>query len=158
MAKGRYEKWLKKENLELIAAWCRDGYNDEAIAAMMGINPRTLYKWKQKYGQIEQAMLINKNLADARVEKALYDRALGVKVHKVTHEITIDPKTGKRTVKTYETDEEIPPDYRSISFWLRNRRPETWRDKQEVEVKGDVSISTALEAARERVKNLESDD
>lgn len=62
MAKGRYEKWLKKENLELIAAWCRDGYNDEAIAAMMGINPRTLYKWKQKYGQIEQAMLINKNL------------------------------------------------------------------------------------------------
>jgi hypothetical protein len=47
--------------------------------------------------------------------------------------------------------EHYPPDATSMIFWLKNRKPEQWRDKQDV----DVTITdraAALKAARERAK------
>jgi hypothetical protein len=34
----------------------------------------------------------------------------------------------------------IPPDPTSMIFWLKNRRPESWRDKTEVEHSGGVKL------------------
>lgn len=71
MAKGKYEKWLEKDNLTRLKAWARDGLDDAQIAQNMGINVRTLYKWKTKYGQIGQALKKNKEIADAEIEESL---------------------------------------------------------------------------------------
>jgi len=38
-------------------------------------------------------------------------------------------------------DEELPPDPTSMIFYLKNRRPDRWRDKQEVEHKGDLIVN-----------------
>ena len=32
-------------------------------------------------------------------------------------------------LETGEEDEYIEPDFKAISFWLRNKAPEDWRDK-----------------------------
>ena len=65
------------EKLELIEGWARDGLIDEQIAEKMGIGIRTLYEYKEKYPQFSQALKRNKEVVDAKVEKALLKRALG---------------------------------------------------------------------------------
>jgi hypothetical protein len=41
-------------------------------------------------------------------------------------------------VKTVEYKEHVPPNPTSIIFWLKNRRPDRWRDKHDVETSGEV--------------------
>lgn len=43
-------------------------------------------------------------------------------------------------------------------FWLKNRRRDNWRDKQDVEVSGEVGIVDAMiKKANERKERLEND-
>ncbi len=75
MAKGQYKEWLKKENLLLLQGWKRDGLTDEQIAKNIGINVRTLSKWKVRYGQIGQALKIGREHANIIIENALFKKA-----------------------------------------------------------------------------------
>lgn len=76
MATGRYQKWLEKENLLLLQGWKRNGLTDEQIARNIGINVRTLDKWKSKYGQIRQSLKIGREQANFIVEGELFKKAI----------------------------------------------------------------------------------
>lgn len=76
MAVGRYQKWLEDDNLILLQGWKRNGLTDEQIANNIGINVRTLSKWKVKYGQIGQALKIGREQANYAVEGKLLKKAL----------------------------------------------------------------------------------
>lgn len=138
MAKGKYEQWLTREGLLRIEGWARDGLTDEDIAKNMGINVRTLYTWRDKYDQIFQSLKEGKEVADRVVENALYKSAQGYKVtlkkaFKV-HKIEYDTKTGRREreydeIVTAEEEEYVPAQVTAQIFWLKNRKPEKWRDK-----------------------------
>lgn len=41
-------------------------------------------------------------------------------------------------------------------FWLKNRRRLSWRDKQELEVSGEVGIGDAIRQARERLQDSDN--
>ena len=56
MAKGKYQRWLEPDGLLLLEGWARDGLTDEQLAGKMGINPATLYDWKNKYPKISEAL------------------------------------------------------------------------------------------------------
>ena len=138
MAKGKYEQWLTEEGLIKIEGWAKDGLIDEDIAKNMGINVRTLYTWQEKYDQIKQALKVGKEVADRIIENALYKSAQGYKVSlkkafKV-HKIEYDPKTGRRKkeydeIVTAEEEEYVPAQVTAQIFWLKNRKPDKWRDK-----------------------------
>lgn len=98
MAKGKYEYWRTTDGLILLQGWARDGLTDEQIAHNMGIRRTTLYDWKNKYSDINDALKKGKEIVDYEVENALLKRA----------------KQGDVTAQI---------------FWLKNRRPEKWRDK-----------------------------
>lgn len=121
MAKGKYEKWLKEENLLLLEGWARDGLTDEQIAKNIGIGERTLYEWKEKYPQISQSLKKGKEFVDYEVENALLSSALG----------------GNTTAQI---------------FWLKNRRPDKWRDKQKEE-----TDKTALDKLDSILKEIKDD-
>lgn len=76
MAKGQYQKWLEDDNLTLLQGWKRNGLTDEQIAKNIGINVRTLDKWKAKYGRIRQALKIGHGQANYAVEGKLFKKAL----------------------------------------------------------------------------------
>lgn len=76
MAKGIYKKWLEDDNLILLRGWKRNGLTDEQIAKNIGINVRTLDKWKAKYGRIGQALKIGHEQANYAVEGKLLKKAL----------------------------------------------------------------------------------
>ena len=71
MAKGKYQEWTSQEGLVKLEGWARDGLTDEQIAGNAGINPATLYVWKQKYPEISEALKRGKEIVDRQVENAL---------------------------------------------------------------------------------------
>lgn len=76
MAKGQYEEWLTKDALMLLHGWKMAGLTDVDIAKKIGINPRTLEKWKAQHGQIGQALKRGKEGANYIIENALFNKAL----------------------------------------------------------------------------------
>ena len=139
MAKGKYAEWLEPEGLLLLEAWARDGLTDEQIAKNMKINVATLYRYKQNYCEICEALKKGKDVVDIEVENSLLKRARGCTVVEETQELMINPDTGKRElITTKKVIKEIPPDTTAQIFWLKNRRPDLWRDKQSMELSGEV--------------------
>ena len=122
MAKGLYEEWLTDDALAVLQGWARIGLTDEQIAENCGIAVRTLYEWKNKYPQIMQALKKGKAWADTEVENALFKRAVGYEYDEVTYE---DGKLTK-VVKKH-----VSGDVTAQIYWLKNRRPDLWRDKRE---------------------------
>lgn len=141
MAKSTIKEWEEPEKLLLLEAWARDGLTDEQIAGNMGINVRTLYLWKKKNVQIFQSLKVGKEVADIEVENALRKKALGFreKEQTVSTRKTIEYENGKRIREVTEpvlteVEKYYPPDTTAQIFWLKNRKPEKWRDKQEQKV------------------------
>lgn len=126
MARGKFEYWLTEDGLILLEGWARDGLTDEQLAEKMGIGARTLYDWKLKYPQISQALKKGKEVVDIQVENALLKRALGYEFQEERVE-----RSSKDGVKVVQTIKHIPGDTTAQIFWLKNRRPDRWRDKPE---------------------------
>lgn len=126
MAKGKYQRWLEPDGLILLTGWARDGLTDEQIAHNMGINRCTLRDWKNKYPTISAALKKGKEVVDIMVENALLKRALGYEYE----EIRIETERGIET-KRVVTTKMVIPDTTAQIFWLKNRRPDMWRDKRE---------------------------
>lgn len=135
MAKGKYEYWRTPEGLLKLESWARDGLTDEQIAENISINPATLYDWKKKYPEISESLKKGKEVVDIRVENALLKRALGYTYTEVRTESGADGTKITKTVK------EVIPDTTAQIFWLKNRRPDKWRDKQDMELSGEVKTT-----------------
>lgn len=147
MAKGKYQRWLEPEGLQLLEGWARDGLTDEQIADNMGISTSTLYDWKNKYSEISEALKKGKEIVDIQVENALLKRALGYSYSEVTTE-----KYGNK-IKQKITKKQVVPDTTAQIFWLKNRRPDKWRDKP------PIDDSNATEAELPKLfDTLESED
>lgn len=140
MAKGQYEEWRKEENLIRLRGWAMDGLTDDQIAHNIGISRSTLSEWKNKFSDISDSLKKGKEVADYEVENALYMKALGfcteiMKPYKVK-KVVYDERTGRK-LKEYEEIEYakeevyVPPDTTAMIFWLKNRKPQVWRDKVE---------------------------
>lgn len=126
MAKGKYEQWLEPEGLLKLEGWARDGLTDEQIAENIGIRRETLYDWCKRHPNISNALKKGKEVVDRQVENALLKRALGYEYTEVTKEYI--PEVGKMIV-TKEVSKQVVPDTTAQIFWLKNRKPEDWRDK-----------------------------
>ena len=130
MAKGKYQKWLEPENLILLQGWARNGLTDEQIAKNMGISRSTLAEWKKKYSDISDTLKKGKDVVDIEVENALLKKALGYSYKETTKELSVDKQTGEsKLVVTKEVTKHIAPDTAAGIFWLKNRRPDEWRDR-----------------------------
>lgn len=139
MAKGKYEKWLEPDGLLLLEAWARDGLTDEQIAHNMGVAYSTLRVWRDKLSALSAALKKGKDVVDIEVENSLLKRAKGCTVVEETQKLMLNPDTGKRElITTKKVIKEILPDTTAQIFWLKNRRPDLWRDKQNMELSGEV--------------------
>ena len=163
MAKGKYEKWLEEDSLALLGAWARSGLTQEQIAKNMGISLSTFKEWLKKYPAISAAIKIGKEQADYMMENALYKKGTGytVRVCKPFKLKTVEYNEDGRKVKEREKieyaeyDEYFPPDVTAQIFWLKNRKPDEWRDRREAppveEQYEDDGFITALTATAEQV-------
>lgn len=139
MACKKYEKWLTKESLILIQGWARDGLSEEQISHNMGISRNTLFFWRQKFPTIAEALAKGREIIDYEVENALVKRALGYKVKERTFEKVWNEQLGKYiTVNTKTIEKEVAPDVGAICFYLKNRKPDKWKDHPEYQADNEV--------------------
>lgn len=144
MAKGKYEYWLTPEGLLKLEGWARDGLTDEQIAQNMGISRSTLNAWKEKYPDISDTLKKGKDIVDIQVENALLKRALGYTYKETTKELCKNANTGQMEMRiTKIVEKEVAPDTTAQIFWLKNRKPDKWKDRQNVQISGTLEQETS---------------
>jgi len=130
---------------------CKLGATDQDLAEFFGVCTRTIIRWQAEHSAFCHALKVGKGEADQRVERSLYQRAVGyshpdVHVSNYQGAVTLTPIT-----KHYA------PDTVACIFWLKNRQPELWRDKHEIEHSGDIDLAEILRTARQRAGISEED-
>lgn len=140
--KGRPPTY-KAEFAEQAQKLCRLGATDLELADFFGVDVRTIYRWKHTHEGFCQAVTCGKEAADARVERALYNRAVGYSHDAV--KIFMPAGAEKPVYAPYV--EHVPPDPSAAFNWLKNRKPEEWRDKQEVAHTGAINLQVAPDDA-----------
>lgn len=141
----KYKDYVKPMLIE-IAVWCRNGMTEKELATQLGISVSALKKYKREHKELAKAMAYTRPRADANVEDALFKRAIGYQFEEVTKErvIVTDkygnpiiddngvPKTKMEVTKIVK--KEVQGDVGAQQFWLKNRKPDVWRDKKEQEL------------------------
>ena len=150
-AKPKYTEWLTHDGLLRIEGWARDGLSLAQIAHNVGVADSTFRRWKEENEALSAAIKRGNAPVDLEVENAMLKSALG---HKETVRKAIKVKTEKQKVgegKIVEehieyVDEEvyIPPQVVAQIFWLKNRRPDKWKEKVEQTVITEVEDLTPL--------------
>jgi hypothetical protein len=115
------------------------GATDQEMADFFDIETRTLYRWKHDHDEFCQALKAGKDVADERVERSLYQRAIGYEQEEV--KIFMPANAAAPVYAPFRA--KIAPDTTAAIFWLKNRRSGDWRDKSEVDATHHVSEAAA---------------
>lgn len=151
VAKSKADEWLEQDKLTLLEGWARDGLTDEQIANNIGISRSTLFEWRKNNQDISNALKKGKEIVDIEVENALLKKALGYnvpiqKAFKIKEVIYQDGKRLKETERIEYAEEQVhvPADTTAQIFWLKNRKPDKWRDKV-VDTENEEAITNATD-------------
>lgn len=109
----------------------------------MKISLSTFYAWKEKYSDISEAIKKGKEVIDFEVEQALLKRAMGYSYTETRKEIDAN---GKK--KVIVTEKHVEPDTVAQIFWLRNRKPNKWRNNPEAPEGEDDKLNAYLEGMK----------
>ena len=113
----------RHEFCELAHNYCLLGATNLELAGFFDVAPRTIDNWIASHPAFAEAVREGRVVADARVARCLYQRAVG---YSCTVERTVLHGGAERTLKNVV---HYPPDTRACIFWLRNRRREAWSEK-----------------------------
>ena len=104
----------------------------------MGVGYTTFKEYLNRFPPIRAALKRGKAPVDYEVENALYKRATGYTVKlkkpikvKTTKRVTGKGEVTEERIEYADEEQYIPPDTTAQIFWLKNRRPDKWRDKRD---------------------------
>ncbi|MES1972984.1 MAG: hypothetical protein V4472_11045 [Pseudomonadota bacterium] len=139
----------KPEFADQARAMCRLGATDEELAEHFEVCVRTIYRWRNSHEAFAEAVVAGKEHADARVERALYSRAVGCTVERVkVFKHAGDPDPVYATYKVH-----LPPDPVAALHWMRARQREKWGNHPEE--KRDPGPVEMIEKALARVADYQ---
>lgn len=147
--RSKYETHVETRLFE-IECWARDGMIDDDIAIKLGVAKSTFHSYKNKFPELVESLKKGKEVVDYQVENALLKRALGYRYDEITHEF------GEETKRVTK---EVTPDTTAQIFWLKNRKPKEWRDKQDIEHTGSMDVNNPFtDLTTNELKKLIKDD
>lgn len=123
---GRPTKY-KPEYNEQARKICLLGATDKDLGDFFNVNEDTINEWKQVYPEFSVSIKAGKIEADALVASKLFHRAIGYE------HPDVDIKMYEGEIIQTKLTKHYPPDPTSMIFWLKNRQPKKFRDKQEIE-------------------------
>lgn len=122
----------KPDYAKQAAKLCQLGATDQEIADFFEVGVRTIHNWKHSHDDFLHALKSGKEMADDRVERSLYQRAIGYE----QDEVKIFMPSGAEKPVFAEYRAKIAPDTTAAIFWLKNRRSQQWRDVKAQELSG----------------------
>jgi len=126
----RYNKTTAEQARQL----CLLGATDEQLAKFFKVTRRTIDNWKKAHPEFFRTLKNAKHEKDTKVERSLLERAMGYS-HPESKFMIVDGE-----LQEIETIKHYPPDPVSMIFWLKNRKPAQWRDKQEIVTDGSLTV------------------
>lgn len=147
---GRPSKY-KPEFAEQARKLCMLGATDKEIAEFFEVNVATINRWKAEFPEFCASLKTGKEAADERVERSLYHRATGYK-----HEAVKFFQAGGLILRE-EYVEHYPPDTTAAIFWLKNRRPDLWRDAKDVNLNVKKAVEELTDDELQRIASGSSD-
>lgn len=151
MKTGRKSAWDEKikPRLAEIEGWCREGIYYQEMCNRLGCSLATFMKWKAEKSEFSEILKKGREVVDLQVENALLKAAQGYEYEEVIEEYfidgkKIDPKDKKarpdkihrKTIKKHQ-----PANTTAQIFWLKNRQPEKWNDRKNIDLTGGVNIT-----------------
>jgi hypothetical protein len=118
----------KPEYAPIAHQFCLLGATNENLAQGFGVATSTIDRWIKEIPDFSGALKAGREIADAQVAHSLFQRAVGYKHKSVKLQLHRDG-----TWKEKEFIEHYPPDATSAIFWLKNRRPDKWREKLDID-------------------------
>lgn len=128
---------------EKILELAKTGKTNDQIAEIIGVTSRSIYNWQKKHVELFQSLKEAKQVADELVEASLYARAIGYS-HPETKVFCYEG-----VITEHEVQKHYPPDVVATIFWLKNRNPERWREKQPGEA--DVIVNNIVNKSDEEL-------
>lgn len=120
---------LTPKHLPLIKAAYEQGMTDGEVAALLRVSMDTIQRYRQRDPDLCGTIKVAKQIADDRVERSLYERAVG---YSHPDAKIFDHGPGKAPL-IVDTIRYYPPDTAAAFIWLKNRRAHEWRDHHEVD-------------------------
>jgi len=114
----------KEEYNKLAYGFCLLGATDKFLADRFEVCKDTINEWKKVYPEFSASIKSGKEIADAKVAEALFNRACGY-----SHPEEKIFNDGGEILRA-DTIKHYPPDTAAAFIWLKNRGG--WKDKQEV--------------------------
>ena len=111
------ESWMTQEKLLQLQKWGEEGLSYDLIARNMGISRNMLQRWRDEHYEIDEAILLGREVATGKVEEALFKKATGYTIF----ETVIDAKGNEHVIEKF-----IQPDIKAIQYYLNNRCKERW--------------------------------
>jgi len=112
----------RPEYVALARKLCKSGQTDRELADFFEISIVTLNNWKAEYPEFLNSIINAKDVADERVERSLYHRAIGY-TFEAEEVFQYQGEIVRAKVRKH-----VPPDVTAGIFWLKNRRKDVWRD------------------------------
>lgn len=137
-------KW-RPAYVKICAKMALGGATDREMADALGVAVRNFHRWKIAYPALAAALKLGKTVPDDNVERSLYNRAMGYSFE--AEELFVDRLGQEHRMPCVK---HIPPDVTACIFYLKNRRPDEWRDRQEIH--HTLTSADDLRAARERAR------
>ena len=145
---GRPTKY-KDEYCELAFNYCLLGATDADLARFFEVSESTINQWKLDHIEFSESIKKGKVDADALVAKSLFQRAVGYQYIETKNEMS------EQGMKKSVTTKEVVPDTTAQIFWLKNRQPKLWRDKQEIDNKStDGSMTPKSTMTPSQIKEI----
>lgn len=119
---------------ERLLVLATNGATEAQLAKAAGVSIVTLRAWKAAHPTFLVALKEAKDIADEIVEASLYRRATGYSHSAVKFFAHNGVVTSEKYVEHY------PPDTTACIFWLKNRKPDQWRDLHKFNVEGTMKV------------------
>ncbi len=116
------------------------GATNEEIAGFLNIDVVTFDRWRVEKPSLDRALHVGRELGDVRVAGALHKRAVGfsAKAQKV---VVVDKQPQVIKYKEY-----YPPDVQAGRYWLNNKRPKQWRERNGPEAGAALDLAALVKA------------
>lgn len=152
---GRPTKYNAQFHPLLAESLARNGLTNEQIAEKMGLATSTVSLWMNEHQEFSDALKRGREEPDDKVERSLYKLATGFEYEAEKPMVVSIGNNEGSEVQLVKYRERVLPNTTAQIFWLKNRRPDRWRDKQEIEHSGFVD-DVSPEQRRKRLAELEA--
>lgn len=136
---GRPDKYTThvKPHLETIKTWRENGMKLEAIAKELGISRDSLNEYQKRYTDFADILTTAKEKLHDQIlikaEQSLFTLIEGREVEETT--IEMGQSGDNEWSKTITKTRYIPPNPTAVIFALKNRDPDHWKDRTELDAR-----------------------